>query len=427
MVRLTEKEWKTFVKRRNVKAVLSACAAGALVLPLVACGSSSSDSVTVSFLSWSDESIMSPLVEEFEEENPDITIDFSYSPPVNEYIQTLQTRLVGDQAPDVFIITSENKADLIENGYVLDLTDEPFMENISEANKDFVSSDGKVYGMSISSWASGIIYNVDMLADVGYDEPPETWDEFLELCGKLQDAGYTPFLEAIGDGASRITDAFMGQILASEGVDFTTLIDEDPQTPGADFIDVMNEWMRIYDEGYVSTDVVGVSGTDLVTEFVGQSVAMISYGPWDFDTLTDCDFDWDFAKMPLYEEGLPDYAQGSPSPAYAIYSGLEGEELEAAKTFLEFLASDYTLDYLAEGNGELVTVENYDLDLAVDQYDIINETYLQTGQYFLCMNFYDNPDVLNSTMAAETQDLVSGNITVDEWAANVDEAVQTAS
>lgn len=94
---------------------------------------------------------------------------------------------------------------------------------------------------------------------------------------------------------------------------------------------------------------------------------------------------------------------------------------------MEFLASDYTLDYLAEGNGELVTVENYDLDLAVDQYDIINETYLQTGQYFLCMNFYDNPDVLNSTMAAETQDLVSGNITVDEWAANVDEAVQTAS
>lgn len=42
---------------------------------------------------------MSPFIEEFEKENPDISIDFSYAPPTAEYIQTLQTRLVGNQAP----------------------------------------------------------------------------------------------------------------------------------------------------------------------------------------------------------------------------------------------------------------------------------------------------------------------------------------
>ena len=39
--------------------------------------------------------------------------------------------------------------------------------------------------MSITSWASGIAYNKDLLKQVGYDEPPANWDDFLKLCKKL--------------------------------------------------------------------------------------------------------------------------------------------------------------------------------------------------------------------------------------------------
>ncbi len=97
---------------------MAAAAGAAMLLPLAACGGSAdAGKTTISFLSWDNEQIMKPFIDEFEKENPDIKVDFGYAPPTNEYIQTLQTRLVGNQAPDVFVITSENKNDLIDNGY----------------------------------------------------------------------------------------------------------------------------------------------------------------------------------------------------------------------------------------------------------------------------------------------------------------------
>ena len=128
--------------KRAWKGIAAALGVGMLVSAMGACGAgggADGSKTTLTFLSWNNEQTMRPYIDQFEQQNPGIKVDFSYSPPTAEYVQTLQTRLVGNQAPDVFVITSENKADLIKNSYVRDLTDEPFMRNISQANKDFVS------------------------------------------------------------------------------------------------------------------------------------------------------------------------------------------------------------------------------------------------------------------------------------------------
>ena len=98
------------------KRMLALACAGAMLVPLAACGSDAdAGKIRLSYLSWDNEQTSKPYIDEFEKENPDIKIDFSYAPPTSEYISTLQTRLVGNQAPDVFIITSENRDDLIDN------------------------------------------------------------------------------------------------------------------------------------------------------------------------------------------------------------------------------------------------------------------------------------------------------------------------
>lgn len=278
------------------KVSIAMAAACAMAFPLAACGGSAdSAKQTLSFLSWDNEQVMQPFVDEFEKENPNIKVDFSYAPPTNEYISTLQTRLVGNQAPDVFIITSENKDDLISNGYAKDLSSEPFMKKISQANKDFVSRDGKVYGQSISSWASGIVYNKELLGKVGASEPPATWDEFLALCKKLKAAGIEPFLETL-TGMSRIPDSFQGAIFAKDGVDVTSLATKNPQTPGANEEKAVAAWMRLYDEGLADRNSVGVSGDDMKTTFANGQVAMICTGPWDFPAFKDSGLDWGTRK-----------------------------------------------------------------------------------------------------------------------------------
>ena len=408
--------------KRAWKGIAAALGVGMLVSAMGACGAgggADGSKTTLTFLSWSNEQTMRPYIDQFEQENPEIKVDFSYSPPTTEYVQTLQTRLVGNQAPDVFIMTSENKADLIKNGYARDLTNEPFMRNISQANKDFVSHQGKVYGMSVSSWAAGIVYNKDLLAKAGAKEVPETWDGFLQLCKKLKAAGVTPFLEAIGEGPSQIPDAFMGSQLARDKVDVNSLIDRRPQRPGSDQREVVAAWMKLYDQGLATRDTVGISGDDRKTQFINGQVAMICTGPWDLPSIAQAGFKYGMAPMPLMEKGMVNYAQGSPSPAYAIYSHLKGNKLKAARKFLTFMDGRWALQRSAD-NGDAITVQGFKAKVK-PEYEQVYRANVQPGHYFLLMNFYAKPDVLTTVRQSETQQLVQGSINLDQWAKAIDD------
>ncbi len=60
--------------------------------------------------------------------------------------------------------------------------------------------DGKTWAVGFVQANPNIFYNKEYFAQVGVDSPPETWDEFMELCKKLKDAGITPFGWGLRDG-----------------------------------------------------------------------------------------------------------------------------------------------------------------------------------------------------------------------------------
>ena len=402
------------------KRMLALACAGAMLVPLAACGSDAdAGKIRLSYLSWDNEQTSKPYIDEFEKENPDIKIDFSYAPPTSEYISTLQTRLVGNQAPDVFIITSENRDDLIDNGYAKDLTDESFMKNISQANKDFVGRDGKTYGMSITSWASGIAYNKDLLKQVGY----ETANGVSTITYEAMMPG-TCTVTLNADEPSRFIDAFQGSILEKKGVDPTTLSTQDNQTPGTDELEAVKEYIRLYDEGGVTRDTVGISGDDMKTQFTNGQVAMIVDGAWDFATFEQAGMNWDFAPMPKLGDDYTQYAQGSASPGWAIYAKLDGDKLKAAEKFLTFLSSKWALQKHNDA-GDAVTVDGFDATV-MTQYQKVYDQDIKTGKYYLHTNFYSKPDILKSELKAQNQQLVQGQITPDQYAKNIDAKVAAA-
>lgn len=64
-------------------------------------GAGSSGPASISFLSWDGEATMKTVLAGFKAAHPDITVTTTYSPPVAEYVQTLQTRVLSKKAPDV--------------------------------------------------------------------------------------------------------------------------------------------------------------------------------------------------------------------------------------------------------------------------------------------------------------------------------------
>ncbi|MBO0984449.1 ABC transporter substrate-binding protein [Rathayibacter sp. SD072] len=392
-------------------AALSVAAASALAL--TACGSAGADSgkTQLSFFSWDNEATMTPVIEAFEAENPDIAIEFSNAPPVAEYISTLQTRLAGNNAADVFVIAAENKTNLIEGGFVKDLTDEPFMADMSPYNTETYSSDGKAYGMSTSSWAGGILVNRALLDAAGVTEVPTDWDGFLDVVETVKDTGVVPYY----DSATQIPmglSAMVGSADAEQGGN----VDEAIFDGSAQFGDLWNEpltaWSELLSRGLMSQDVVSLTGDQIVDEFANGRVAMIAAGPWNLPAVREKapDLDVVFAPFPTLDGA--GYWAGAASPGFAINAKTDHE----AEAFLSFLGSEEGVRIYQEGTSALTTTGNYTpvVDPALEP----NLAGLQAGRFYLpSIAWPREQDALSTEAVAQIQLLAQGQSSPEDVSA----------
>ncbi|MDP3952763.1 ABC transporter substrate-binding protein [Microbacterium sp.] len=394
------------------RSVAALAMVAAVPLVLAGCSSPSEDAegtTSITLLSWTGEEQMTPVLEAFAEAHPEIKVEASYSPPVAEYIQTLQTQVLSGTAPDVFLVAAENKTNLIDGGHVVDLSGEDFIENVAAFNMDTYGRDGAQYGLSLSSWAAGYAYNKDLLAEVGATEIPETWDEFLELCQDLKDAGITPFLESVDQMPTTVS-----AMIGAKSSTMDTTLDDEIFSGESSFEDqwtgVLEEYNRLYTEELVSPDVVALDGDMVRDEFAAGRVAIINAGPWIIGPVKEAapDMDWSFGKIPGLDGGSP-YVAGAAAPGYAINSASDEAHQEAAKVFLGWLASPEGVE-IAQAQTNDVTVTS-DFDPPVDPIFEPLAASIRDGQLYLPMIAWQrSEDVLNVEAVAQIQRMIQGQI-----------------
>lgn len=131
-------------------------------------------------------------VDEFEEANPDITIE------AQEYTWTGTTfaaELAGGTLPDVFPIPFTDGRGLIEREQIADISKlvaelpyaDQFNPNVAQAGQD---ADGNMWAVPIAAYGQGLHYNRTLFEEAGLDpdKPPTTWDEVREYAKKIADA-----------------------------------------------------------------------------------------------------------------------------------------------------------------------------------------------------------------------------------------------
>lgn len=135
----------------------------------------------------------------YEEEHPNVKINLQ-APADSETV--LQTRMASNDTPDMFTNWPNRPQyhTIFRSGHVMDITDGPFWDNIDpNVMEGFtVTVDGKRYSVPISTAPTGIMYNVDIFEEYGW-EPVKTLDELYVLCDKMMEAGVTPFALADQD------------------------------------------------------------------------------------------------------------------------------------------------------------------------------------------------------------------------------------
>ncbi|MCT6839467.1 MAG: ABC transporter substrate-binding protein, partial [Bifidobacteriales bacterium] len=185
-----------FNPRKIITRLLVSFAAVSLIAPLSACGNagSSSDATSISFYSYFNKNQIGNVLTAFQKKYPKIKIDMQSGQDPQQYVQTLQTRLAGGQAPTIFNLTMDNRTDVMKSGAALDISGSDFFEGINDSNFRLFQQDGKTYGMPVTAWYGGLVYNKDLLGKAGFNQFPRTWDAFIKMGEKLNSQNVTTFL-----------------------------------------------------------------------------------------------------------------------------------------------------------------------------------------------------------------------------------------
>ena len=155
----------------------------------------------------------------FEDAYPNV--DVTYIPAGDELVTRLSTAIEGGNPPDLATVAQPGAiADFADSGDIqpLDFAVDAATENLGESVVETGSVDGQLYGILVKVINKATVwYNVQAFEDAGV-EPPETWDEFLEVAQTIKASGLPAYSLAGADGWT-VTDLFENVYMRTAGVE----------------------------------------------------------------------------------------------------------------------------------------------------------------------------------------------------------------
>ena len=338
----------------NRTLVAIAAVAGASALVLTGCTAPAEDSgpVTITYTNFisndGNEDNLQIIVDAFEKENPDITVEVT-TLPYGDYGTALQTDLAAGTVSDVFDIEYANYASYQANGVLAPIevaNPDAYRQSLLEA----YSTDGTSYALPSSFSDVVLYYNADLFDAAGLDYPTNDWTWADEQ-----------------KAAEALTDAAAGQWGDHQPISFYEYYKALAQNGGEFLNDDKSAVAFNSPEGIEAAEwLVNKSGTVMPTIEQGQGTAdfdtnlfkdgklgMLHSGIWIFGALADVPFTWDIAVEP-----------GNTQQASAVFSNALGvsatsEHIAAASKFAEFLSSsDVTVKTRLDAGWELPPISD---------------------------------------------------------------------
>ncbi|WP_377892035.1 ABC transporter substrate-binding protein [Alkalihalobacillus sp. R86527] len=402
-----------------------------ILLVVSACSSTNSgsdggseDGATLTIGSWrtEDKASYEKVIEKFNEEYPDINVEFKPSKNT-EYNTILNTALQSGEGPDVIHLRPYTPGiELADAGYLEPLDGleglDQYPEETLAASK---GTDDKQYGVPLNISTTQMFYNKKIFEELGLEEP-KTWEEFMTLNKTLQDEGYTPISLGTKEGwllslshgiigpAHYGANEFVDEITAGE-TDFTS--DEFKSS-----IEALDELKQFFPENYE-----GLGMEDIRTMFFTGDAAMFPLGSWEIEVLREMNPDLELGFFPMpsavgKEPTITTWVDGS----YAINANSENKD--AAKKFLQFMTT--------EEFGELFT-EEFKMISAIPGIESDDELVNSLGKaveeqstpYMMLVHFAGGNPSTKATIETELQGMYLGERSPEDVANAVQDSAKS--
>ena len=222
------------------------------------------DEIELTFVTWigaEDAYVddLAAMIAAFEEQHPNVTIN-SQVVPFNQSLDQLLVMSLGGTPPDVSMAHVTWVAPLAEAGVLAPLNDVlPNQDDYYEAGLQGKMIDGTLWA---APWAPSPIilyYNKDLLEQAGYDAPPSTWDEMIEMSYAIAALGTDEEGNTIyGNGISSAPIAGAGYFFLpwiwNHGGEY---LDEDGNVAinSAETVAAFEQVQQLFDDGVVPSGV----------------------------------------------------------------------------------------------------------------------------------------------------------------------------
>lgn len=347
-------------------------------------GSGANDKVTLTVTHYMVEKpkvdTFKKLTDRFTELNPNITFDVQVM-PVDKYNDNIKMKVAASDVPDIIFGRPQGMVDITKAGAFLDLTNEPFIQKV---NKDYlpnVSYDGKVYGLPTDLMTNAVIYNKDLFKKAGV-EVPKTYSELVKVAQTLQSKDITPFAASWKDGASYMSFMWpdMWGNLLKDNPDYAGKMMAGETTfaaiPGyKDFLNRVNTL-----SSFANKDAADIDYDRSLQYFAQGKAAMDIMGSFAIGTIRSYNPEGNFGVFMYPATDTPENNVMTYSTDDTWMIGAQSKNLDAAKKFLEFMASDEGAQIWADG---VQTLSAISADIKPAKQDPISEefqTIFKTGK-----------------------------------------------
>lgn len=253
----------------------------------------------------------------------------------------------------------------VNAGAAADLTDiltnqeAEWYETFTEGIFERMTYDGKIMAIPTNFAAACVYYNTEIFEEAGVT-PPETFDELLETCQTLQDAGYTPI--SCSAGTAWCLSMIAGYLMDRQGVDLNAIADHTANWTDENCVEAANKLLIL--SQYFQPTAAGDSNDQATANFYNGEAAMLVQGSWAIAQINGNNSDFE-SKCGVFQfpaiEGANDPNRMIVKTDNLLMSSTT-KSPDACVALMKMFTDETAQKYTAEVGGKIPIIKDLEID-----------------------------------------------------------------
>lgn len=323
----------------------------------------STEEVTLKLGFWesgSGRAWMDHAVALFTEKYPNVTFDITSTPTLETI---LEPKIAANDDEDMFDLffprfTSTGQLERVAQAGKLEALDDLWDRELPDSNgktlRALISDDayeaaismGMTVRLPVAGFTSGLFFDKQLFEQHGWNQSPETWDEFVALLEQIKADGIIPITYPgiyAGYLSDYVVNVMQFSLAEAKGEADTYIRNFRSYTPPLLVTEENKEaWSRVYEwgkQGFFPAGVAALNHTQSQMQVMQHKAAMVATGDWvgnEMKDSTPAGFEWGFMAVPVTND--PDQVlyvnSGVGDIGFVIWKNKPDLHKEWAKAFI---------------------------------------------------------------------------------------------